>query len=68
MARTAKREFAIYKGDKFICLGTADECAKTLEVKVDTIRFMASPIYRKRRENQSKDGNYMIAIRIDNDE
>jgi hypothetical protein len=43
-----KQEFAIYKNDDFICIGTAKECAEMLNVKVDTIYFYATPTHLMR--------------------
>ena len=36
-------EYAIYKGEKFIAEGTADELAKLLNVKPTTIKWWSSP-------------------------
>jgi len=47
-------EFAVYKGDTFKFIGTAKECAERLEVKVDTILFQSTPVYRKRTRNSTK--------------
>ena len=43
-------EYALYKGDKFIDIGTAKELAKKCNVKPETIEFYASPSYLKRLE------------------
>ncbi|AOH54452.1 hypothetical protein ABE28_008815 [Peribacillus muralis] len=64
MSRTNPLEYAVYKGDEFLCLGTAKECATYLGVTVQTIRFMVSPTYRKRTQN-SKDP--LIAIKVDDE-
>ena len=47
-------EFAVYKGDTFKFIGTAKECAERLGVKVDTILFQSTPVYRKRTRNSTK--------------
>jgi hypothetical protein len=43
------KDFSIYRGDEFLFVGTALECADYLGVKVETIYFMSTPTYRKRR-------------------
>lgn len=40
--------YAIYKGDEFIDVGTADELAERHGVKVKTIQWMSSPAYHRR--------------------
>ena len=47
------KEYAIYKGDDLICIGTSKECAEKLGVKVDTIHFYAT----KTHHNRGKIGN-----------
>lgn len=58
------RIFAIYKGDKFIDVGTSEELAKRLNMKENSIRWLASP-ENKRRD---KCGNRTIAIILDDKE
>lgn len=43
-----KKEYAIYKGDKFLFMGTAQECAKHFNVKVKTVYDWACPSNHKR--------------------
>lgn len=57
--------YAIYKGDKFLFIGTKKECAEYLKVKERSISFYMSPAYRKRGLEDY--GNRIIVIRI-NDE
>lgn len=54
--------YAVYKGDTMICFGTPEECAKFMGVKYETIRFMTTPTYKKRRK---KGENFMEVIKID---
>ena len=60
---TKKREYALYKGDKFIDIGTKEYLAKLLNVKNETIEFYASPTQLKR----VKDNGYVV-VRIEDDE
>lgn len=41
-------EYAIYKGDDLLIIGTREECAKELDVKPETISFYCTPSYKKR--------------------
>ena len=42
-SKKPKKEYAVYKGDELIVVGTADECAEFLGVRRETIYFYASP-------------------------
>lgn len=45
-----KKEYAVYKGDKFLFIGTADEIAKQFKVKRKTVYFWVSPANKRRAE------------------
>lgn len=57
------KEYALYKGDKFIDIGTKEYLAKLLNVRKETIEFYASPTQLKRNK-----GNCYVVMRIDDDE
>lgn len=60
-------EFALYRGDELLCIGTAEECAERIGVKPDTVRYYASPCYNRRvaaREAEGSSG-LVVAVRID---
>lgn len=40
------REFALYKGDKLLSIGTIEEIARDLCVLPDTIKFMVQMLIR----------------------
>ena len=44
------KEYALYKGDKLLGIGTAEELAKKYNIKRDTIFYYASPAYKKRAD------------------
>ncbi|HFI0306354.1 TPA: hypothetical protein ACGOVM_002293 [Streptococcus suis] len=48
-----EKEYALYKGDELLAIGTAMELAERFGVKVSTIHFYKSPAYIK-RTNESK--------------
>lgn len=47
-------EYALYKGDQFIMIGTAEELAKAENVKPKTISFWNSPAYKRRIKDYTK--------------
>ena len=44
------KTYAIYKGDTFVDLGTVAYLSKKYGISEETIRFYASPVYRRRLE------------------
>lgn len=61
-------EYALYKGDTFIDLGTKKYLANLLKCKIDYITWLASPSHKKRIENnKKKTSNALIAIKIEED-
>ena len=58
-----QKEYALYKGDKFIDLGTLEYLSKKLNVEKRTISFYSKPSYLKRSK-----GNSYIVIKIEDDE
>ena len=56
-----KRVYALYKGDKFLTIGTRQELAKYLNVKERTIQFYSSKTWFKRTNYKS-----YVVIRIKN--
>ena len=53
--------YALYRGEKFIAIGTKKELAELLNVKVETISFYTTPAYRKR----TNDGKSRRVVLID---
>ena len=45
--------YALYRGEKFLGIGTKKELAELLNVKVETISFYGKPAHKK-RTNQAK--------------
>lgn len=61
-------EYAIYKGDDLLVLGTKQECADALGVKPDTISFYCTPTYHRRVAKRGNADNSLIGERIEIDE
>lgn len=47
-----KKEYAIYKGENQIFVGTIEECMKHFSVKRKTVYFWASPANIKRADTE----------------
>ena len=46
--RGKMKEYALYKGDDCLAIGTIKEIAKKMQVKYKTIYFYTMPAYKKR--------------------
>lgn len=48
------KEYALYKGEKCLAIGTIKEIATQMNVKIKTIRFYKTPTYKKRTKGSFK--------------
>ncbi|TYS68674.1 hypothetical protein FZC76_06930 [Sutcliffiella horikoshii] len=67
MCKKTTRHYAVYKGDEFICVGTAKECADYMGVSEKSVRFLSSPTHKKRME-ASNGTDYKIAIALEDED
>lgn len=51
-----KKEYAIYKGEKEIFVGTIEECMKRFNVKRETVYYWACPANIKRADTGKRPG------------
>lgn len=58
-----KVEYALYKGEDIIAIGTKKEIAEQLGIKEDTVRFYGTPTWKKR----NKGSNHKILIKLEGD-
>lgn len=56
MNNKCKKIYAVYKGEKFLCEGTAIECANYIGVKANTIRWWNTKANKKRALGKRKNG------------
>ncbi|MBF7149980.1 hypothetical protein [Bacillus toyonensis] len=64
---TELKEYAIYKGESLICIGTVQECAQHMGVLPKTILFYKTPAYRKRVASRKKARHYLNVTALDED-
>lgn len=55
-----KNDYAVYKGDEFLFMGTIKEIATHFNVKKETVYFWTSPTQKKRAKSRMK-----IAIKVE---
>lgn len=57
----AKKEYALYKGEECLGIGTLKELAKKFNVDIKTMYFYTTPTYKKRCK-KSKNRRELIEI------
>ena len=62
MAKRKLIEYALYKGDKFLALGTKEELAEYLGCKEQTINFYRTKTYQKRIEKSPNERYIVIKV------
>lgn len=55
------KEYAVYKGEEILVIGTLEECAAYLKVKPDTVLFYKSPAHKART---SKNGRRTVELGV----
>ena len=54
-------EYAVYKGDNIIAMGTLQECATKLNIKPESIMYYKTPTYIKR--TTEKTGRRLVVLK-----
>ena len=60
------KQYALYKGDKYIYGGTIYQLAQYLNVTISTIRYYLTPVYQK--ERMKENSYYVIEVEEDGKE
>lgn len=55
------KEYAVYKGDNLLAMGTAEECAEALNVKAETIYYYTTDAYKRKLEKRKNPHNCRTA-------
>lgn len=58
------KEYALYKGEELLAIGTKKELADKFNVKEKTITYYMTPAHLK-RNSKSHIGNYKVVIVLD---
>ena len=58
------KEDAVYKGEKILSIGTAQECAEELGVTTDYIYWLTTPSGKRRAESRKNPHEATTAVRI----
>ncbi|MCM3130975.1 MULTISPECIES: hypothetical protein [unclassified Paenibacillus] len=61
-------EYAVYKGENLLVVGTAKECAEEMGVTERYIYWLTMPSVRKRIASRKKPDKATTAVRLDDEE
>lgn len=61
-------EYAVYKGEQLLVMGSAHHCAEFLGVQPETIYYYTTDAYQRKLEKRGSRENVRIAVRIDDEE
>ena len=59
-----RQEYALYKGDTLLSVGTISEIAEEMGVKKDTILYYRRPVYQERGRGKES-GKRRVLIKLD---
>ena len=59
------REYALYKGEELLRIGTLKEIAESENVKLETIQFYTKPVYKRRIAKRKNARNYRELVCLD---
>lgn len=62
IGRCHMKEYALYKGDQMVAIGTVKEIAEERGVKPDTIRFYMSGVYQRRSKSEVNNRLQLIKL------
>lgn len=63
------KEYALYKGDDILAIGTIPEIAKEMGVKRDTIAYYKTQAYQNRLKRRNAiNGNVRMLVLLDEEE
>lgn len=59
------KEYAVYKGDELLAMGTAEECAAELGVSKEYIDWLTMPTAKRRLAKRKNPEKCTVGIRLD---
>ncbi|WP_144568615.1 hypothetical protein [Bacillus pseudomycoides] len=62
-----RKEYAVYRGESLICIGTIKECAQHMGVLPKTIHFYKTPAYQRRLSERKNPRNYLTVTELEED-
>lgn len=60
-------EYALYRGDEFLDIGTMKELSEKYDISVKTLRWYSTPCYKNKLKNKKNIKSYVVC-RIEDEE
>lgn len=60
------KEYAVYRGENMLAIGTAKECAEILNVKQDTIKYYVTNAYKRKLAKRKNPEKCITAFILEN--
>lgn len=48
------KEYALYKGENMLAIGTLQEIANEMKIKINSVRYIKTPSYQKRGTDKNR--------------
>ncbi|MYL41796.1 hypothetical protein [Virgibacillus salexigens] len=58
------QEFAVYKGETLLCIGTKEECAEELNVQPEYIYWLTTPTAKRRLASRKNPDKCTVGIKL----
>lgn len=63
-----EKEYAVYKGDNLIAIGTKEHCAEVMNVQSDYIYWLTTPAAKRRLETRKNPDLCTVGVLLDGDD
>lgn len=60
-------EYALYKGENILSIGTIDEIAKDMRVQRETIKYYTTGAYQRKLTKRKNPKNFKVLIPLDDE-
>ncbi|MGL5330843.1 MAG: hypothetical protein ACRDD7_16365 [Peptostreptococcaceae bacterium] len=61
-------QYALYKGEEILCIGTIDEISKEMKIGRATVLGYQTPRYKRRLANRKCSGNVRMLVKLEDDD
>ncbi|MGP4073802.1 hypothetical protein ACTWQB_14760 [Piscibacillus sp. B03] len=61
------KEYAVYKGENIIAMGTAEECAEEMGVQPEYIKWLTMPTAKRRLAKRKNPEKCTVGVLLDDD-
>jgi len=68
MSKHMTNEYAIYRGENLLAIGTATDCARELKVSEKYIYWLISPTAKKRLASRKNLNRCIVGVKLDDED